>query len=201
MPLQTVVKISSITNLHDARYCAGMGVEMLGFCLNPALPAYISPQKFQEVVGWITGIAIVAELPNAITELPEGYHADYLQIDNLEMTSRFAHLQLPFIYRKNIGSIAEITALTGEYEQMLAHNVSYLLLESDTLDTDSETLNALKPLAPLLLLGFGIHTDTLHKVLEILNPAGIAQQGSTEIQTGINEMDDLAEIIEALDEN
>jgi phosphoribosylanthranilate isomerase len=31
MPLKTFVKVGCITNLSDARYCAGMGVDMLGF--------------------------------------------------------------------------------------------------------------------------------------------------------------------------
>ena len=29
MPLKTFVKVGNITNLSDARYCAGMGVDML----------------------------------------------------------------------------------------------------------------------------------------------------------------------------
>ncbi len=34
MALKTIVKVGNITNLSDARYCAVMGVDMLGFCLN-----------------------------------------------------------------------------------------------------------------------------------------------------------------------
>ena len=43
--LKTLVKVSGIENLSDARYCAGMGVEFLGFPL-----AQIPFEKFQEIL-------------------------------------------------------------------------------------------------------------------------------------------------------
>jgi hypothetical protein len=53
--LKTKVKVSSIENLSDARYCAGMGVEWLGFPL--AMPL----EKFAEIRNWLAGVQIVGE--------------------------------------------------------------------------------------------------------------------------------------------
>ena len=49
--LKTQVKVSSITNLSDARYCAGMGVDLLGFPIQE-----ISLEKFTEILKQILAI-------------------------------------------------------------------------------------------------------------------------------------------------
>jgi phosphoribosylanthranilate isomerase len=52
--LTKTVKISNVTNLSDARYCAGMGVEMLGFSIDEDSPNYISPKNSRiSVPGWL----------------------------------------------------------------------------------------------------------------------------------------------------
>ncbi|MFM1835376.1 MAG: hypothetical protein RJA04_63, partial [Bacteroidota bacterium] len=48
--LKTLVKVSAITNLSDARYCAGMGVDLLGFPLGK-----ISIDQFTEIRNWLAG--------------------------------------------------------------------------------------------------------------------------------------------------
>ena len=54
--LKTLVKVSAITNLSDARYCAGMGVDLLGFPLGK-----ISIDQFTEIRNWLAGVQIVGE--------------------------------------------------------------------------------------------------------------------------------------------
>ena len=58
MSLKTFVKVGNITNLTDARYCAGMGVNQLGF--NVEDPNF-TVEKFKEITGWLEGIEYVAE--------------------------------------------------------------------------------------------------------------------------------------------
>ena len=48
MALKTFVKISGVNNLSDARYCAGMGVNQLGFNIEDKHPNYTDPQSFKE---------------------------------------------------------------------------------------------------------------------------------------------------------
>ena len=75
MALKTLVKISNVTNLSDARYCAGMGVDMLGFSMDADSPDYIEPKKFAEIRGWVAGVQIVGETqstdPDVIEQLLE----------------------------------------------------------------------------------------------------------------------------------
>jgi phosphoribosylanthranilate isomerase len=56
MSLKTKVKAGNITNLSDARYCAGMGVDWLSF---PA--EKVNPVKFKEITDWVTGPQFVLE--------------------------------------------------------------------------------------------------------------------------------------------
>ena len=61
MALTTIVKVGNITNLSDARYCAGMGVDMLGFCFEKKSEQYIDPESYKEIIGWISGPQLVGE--------------------------------------------------------------------------------------------------------------------------------------------
>lgn len=62
MALKTKVKISEVTNLSDARYCAGMMVDYFGFNIDPNSPNYIGPEDFKEITDWVSGVSLVAEL-------------------------------------------------------------------------------------------------------------------------------------------
>jgi hypothetical protein len=57
MSLVTKVKAANITNLSDARYCAGMGVDWIGFPLSQ-----VNPTVFSEITGWLSGPQWVVEL-------------------------------------------------------------------------------------------------------------------------------------------
>ena len=84
MALKTLVKISEVNNLSDARYCAGMRVAFLGFSLDKTNSRFISPSKFKEITKWVSGVAFVGEvappdLPK-VDQLLASYTLDYLQL-------------------------------------------------------------------------------------------------------------------------
>jgi len=65
MSLKTKVKISQVTNLSDARYCAGMGVHYLGFNFVAGHEFYVQPEHFMEIRSWITGPELVGEFEDS----------------------------------------------------------------------------------------------------------------------------------------
>jgi len=85
MTLRTLVKISAVTNLSDARYCAGMGVEMMGFNIDPNSPKFISSEKFKEISGWVAGVKFVGEYhskePFDIHSAIEEYGLDLVEVN------------------------------------------------------------------------------------------------------------------------
>lgn len=91
MALRTFVKVSNISNLSDARYCAGMGVDLLGFCAVEGQEHYVKPSHFQEIRGWVTGPKIVAEVYGLrdigqIESILENYKPDYLEMGVTELS-------------------------------------------------------------------------------------------------------------------
>ena len=56
MALSTFVKIDGVTNLSDARYCAGMYVDVLGFNLEESSQKFLNPTQYEEITGWVSGL-------------------------------------------------------------------------------------------------------------------------------------------------
>lgn len=65
MGLKAPVYASRITGLGDARYFAGMGVQWLGIQTDPSQPGYLSPERFREIAGWVSGPEFVLETDTA----------------------------------------------------------------------------------------------------------------------------------------
>ncbi len=56
------IKFGGITNLTDARYAAAIYARWIGFCLVPGHPRYIEPSKAKEIIDWLSGPEMVAEI-------------------------------------------------------------------------------------------------------------------------------------------
>ncbi|HEY0656099.1 MAG TPA: hypothetical protein VGD65_23350, partial [Chryseosolibacter sp.] len=113
MPLKTLVKVGNISNLSDARYCSGMGVEMLGFRVIEGQQNFVSPKLFQEIRGWVTGPKIVAEIygltsPDQLPSILENYAPDYFEIDAAAFSILSDQLALPCIVSGFISTDAKI---------------------------------------------------------------------------------------------
>lgn len=51
----SLIAISSLNDLQDARYCAAMNVDFIGFSLDKDAPNAINPQKVREIAAWLSG--------------------------------------------------------------------------------------------------------------------------------------------------
>lgn len=181
MPLKTLVKVGNITNLSDARYCAGMGVDFLGFQVISGQENYLPSKKYQEIRGWVTGPQAVAEIYGLknLAELDailEDYKPDYLEMGISEL-NLFTSSPLPIIL-----SLNEVTA------DGFKVNPSYLLLKKLTKTQYS---------VPILL-----DVESITEMESALaNPviSGIALSGSAEIKPGLKDYELLAEILEQLE--
>src|SRR5689334_3911967 len=82
MPGKPITYVRKVSNLSDARYCAGMGVDMLGYVIDPASDDYVSPKLYQEMSGWIAGPKRAIEVSPSIdpADLLEQYNPDLVHI-------------------------------------------------------------------------------------------------------------------------
>ncbi|AUD00609.1 phosphoribosylanthranilate isomerase [Spirosoma pollinicola] len=211
MALKTLVKISNVTNLSDARYCAGMGVDMLGFSMDADSPDYVEPKKFAEIRGWVAGVQIVGETtstdPDVIEQLLESYQPDLLQVDESALLPYLSTLsksenELRYILRIDIAHLTldQLDTLL----QTGAASADYVLLESNGpvhLDDDLKALLQRYAARYPILLGIGISAENVHSLLDELSVRGISLSGGLEEQPGNKEFGELMDILEAIEED
>lgn len=205
MALRTFVKVSQVNNLSDARYCAGMGVAMLGFNLEPGTVHYIEPEKFRQLSDWVAGVIFAAEFseatPQTIMRLLPEYPVDYLQTDKPEYLESLQQTGLPLILRILVSASTKAESV----EQLLEkyhEQVGFFLLESTSKGSLSKILsNSLLALGSKyqIIADLGFKADTVKEVLEQYPIKGIALKGGEEIRAGYKDFDELADILETLE--
>lgn len=205
MSLKTFVKISRINNLSDARYCAGMYVNLMGFSLEDYQPNYISPEKFGEITGWLSGLEYVGEFetkhPDAILETLISYpHIKHIEIQEEIHLKVLVNTSYALILKQNIKENVDLENLIAKSQSYSDHNVTLHLI-SDTLQLEDSILEKIKTLAEKcqVLLGFGLEANSVENVIEMTGIRGISLQGGDEIKPGLKDFDELADILEALD--
>lgn len=180
MPLKTLVKVASITNLSDARYCAGMGVEMLGFSTVSGQKNYLSPEKFQEIRGWITGPLIVAEIYGIasqaeLTRIIEDYKPDLLELSVAEYAF-LSSIPLPFILN------VEGDSVSSDVPSNLAYIRSSKIIKS-----------------PVPLLIDVQSKDEINLLLSGDAVKGIVLTGGAELKPGLKDFEVLNDVLEMLE--
>lgn len=191
MALKTKVKVGSITNLSDARYCAGMGVELLGFPVNG--PEGISLERFKEINGWVTGPELVIEIDTAenAEALIEQFGINYIEVDASLLSDFHDISDKSLIVRVDLSNWKTTASLLFPYKEQ----IQYLLVRN-VLDAP---MKALKEAAQSysLLLEFDGKAE-LEDLLD-LPMSGLAMKGGSELKPGLKEYDQIAAVLEKLE--
>lgn len=199
MQLKTLTKVGSISNLSDARYCAGMGVDMIGFSLDEDDEHYISPTEIQAISSWLAGVKLVGETKHfdidKINDAINTLGLDYIQFDNAHNFDKYQFIAKPIIQK--------VYVLDANVLHLYLGKVDYILFESKKTDFDllkvREQLKAFSSLYPILV-GSGITADNILTIIDECNIKGIGLKGGKEERPGFKDFDDLAEIFEKLSE-
>ncbi|MDH5474547.1 MAG: hypothetical protein OEX22_02530 [Cyclobacteriaceae bacterium] len=188
MDLKTFVKVNSVTNLSDARYCAGMGVHQIGFCLDEKNKNHITSETIKAITGWISGVEIVSEVEQYQENLP----TDAVEVHSLINIDRFNNVKL------NVRmSLEEAETKINTLKELT--NLDYLLLvNNDENNLQIDRINKLALQVPIVL-GDGFNSTTINHLLGKLNIKGIALNGTDEIRPGFKDYDQLADVLEAIE--
>ncbi|MCU0318447.1 MAG: hypothetical protein MUC61_03910 [Amoebophilaceae bacterium] len=206
MPLKTLVKVSSIDNLSDARYCAGMGASMIGFAVDSACVHYVNPEQFKAITQWIKGVAFIGELNT--TDLAtarytlERYTLDGLQFNYPIALQNIAHLEVPILLKICLQGNEKLTSLHA-LMNTYAPYVKYFLFEAAS--AQEGAIISLQPAIHRLasyfpvLQGFHVSVATLPHLLGT-KIEGIALQRDikTKLSCKDKDSDMLTDIIEYL---
>jgi phosphoribosylanthranilate isomerase len=181
--LKTKVKVGSVTNLSEARYCAGMGVDFLSF----PIPS-VDPKTYQEITGWVAGPKFGIEITTK--EFLDQYSADFI------LTSGNLIEHVPEA-AKLIVSL-EINQWESERVKLAASKSKILFLEFAVFSIDATTESILKQASKQFEILIKLRDPaSLDQVLK-LPIAGVSLEGSAELRTGLKEYP-LAEVLEKLD--
>ena len=203
-----IVKLSSITNLHDARFGAGMGTildMMIGFSLNPESKNYVSEQDFLQISGWITGCRIVAELEgdSVSEEVHKIFSNEEHKIDFVQISKKILLSELESNYNFPIIFSIKLEELESFDESI--NNIDYLLIESDRkylTEKDIQVLRKISKEFPVLL-GFGITSENVINLFSETQIKGISFKGQTEAEVGMGgytDFDEISDILEKVEE-
>jgi phosphoribosylanthranilate isomerase len=186
MALKTKVKAGNITNLSDARYCAGMGVDWLSFPIN-----IVNPTLFKEITDWVAG-------PQSILEV--NTLADINQIEQYPV----AIVEISY---QQIGLIDQLTTMTwgiilpvSKWDSQKAElikqkdKIEYLLLLPDIPD-----LQVVREIARHFKVL--IHQSEFHSIDQLLALPieGINILGDDELKPGLKDYERLSSVLEELE--
>lgn len=203
--LSTLVKISNVTNLSDARYCSGMGVEWIGFSVDEGDVNYVSPKKFGEIKSWLAGVKVMAETKAtdlaAILDMLDTYEVDGVQIPDTVQAG-----ELKAVSGKTVFVRIDTDELEpADLPSVLAGNPAEMyVLESHSeneLDHDWQEVITYVARTHEILIGFGIENpEIIENLVNTMAVAGIALKGSEEIRPGFKDFGSLMDILEALED-
>lgn len=194
--LRLPVKVNSITNLTDARFCAGMGVEMLGFSMSEKHERHIKTEKANGITGWLSGVKVVSECyfgekTDILIETAKGISAEVIEIDAI-MYKPNSIPDFNLILRLSVSEWETVNAVLPE------NALLHLMLEKADLENISaiqEICESQSTLLNVSKLDLALVDNLLLKV----SAYGISIDGGNEISPGISDFDHLAEVLEYLE--
>lgn len=204
MALATFVKVSKVNNLSDARYCAGMGVDVIGFNLVPDTLHYMSPEKFSEITEWLSGVDFAGEFEDLsaseIMQLVKAYGLQYIQISNAALVPELSDQSVPLTLKIDMDKVQDMSELS-EVLRSNKEQVSYFLFESEQEAFQDDKLQEILSLAAdyPVLLGYGVTVTNVHQLINNSPINGIALMGEEELRAGYKDFDKLAEILELIE--
>ncbi len=201
------VKVSGITRLEDARLCAGMGADHLGFDQDPASPRYVAPAVAREIVGWVEGPAPVGVFVNETAEEINRVCAEagfrLAQLDGHEPPETVAAVGVPVIKTFRVqhdASSEQIRGLTLDY----AEAADFVLLDTHRTSLwggAGESLNwrlARELAGELRLILAGAFTaENVAEAVATMRPYAVDLSTSVEAEPGVLDFDRVADFFDA----
>lgn len=203
MALRTFVKISSITNLSDARYCAGMYVNLIGFALEEKSEKYVSPSQFEEITGWVSGLEFVGEFDHLpaedVLEILKSYPSvTWVEHDRIDELIKIKKAGYQVIYKMDL---PEVKHMEKDVSNLLKNEgiLFHITSNDDPLtESDKEVISLLTETCDVIL-GAGLSSENVIELIDELHLKGIALEGGDEIKPGLKDFDELADILEVLE--
>lgn len=203
MSLKTFVKIGNVTNLSDARYCAGMGVDVIGFPVDASIDHALSSEKFAEITNWISGIGLVGEFKSAgLEEIKlslQNFQLDFIEIQQIDLVESVALLGKPVYFKTTIVDESAFNSLKSKLSY-LDELVGAVIVQSgntalfESLDEFHQFYNG----NVRLIKGYGVEEASPESLSKF---KGIELQATEEERPGYKDYGQVMDILESLEED
>ncbi len=191
------LKICGITQLDDARFCAGAGADYLGFIQHEDSPRYIAPKQAGRIIEWIHGPQAVGVFVNTpaeqINEAAGAVGFRLVQLHGHEPPEACAAVERPVIKAFRVrhdASAEQLRALMAPYDGV----ADYFLLDTHHTSlwgSTGESFNwrLARELAgdfPLFLAG-GISAENIEEAVRTMRPYAVDLSSSLEAAPGVKD--------------
>jgi|GEM_PF-969045 len=198
--LKTEVLVRNVTNLHDARYCAGMGVSFISMPLTQQGEKTLSAAQINEIGEWLSGIKILGEIKETFPENLQEYVLSGFEVNESHLIQKLIDFEKPITLTISIDyNDIESPAFKGVLDSFQDKVAFFNIVCQGALEAYNWTLIKELNTDYKIFWGFDFDVSSISKFIDEVNPHGIVLHGSTEIKTGVNEFDYLADILEELD--
>lgn len=201
MALSTFVKISNISSLSDARYCAGMFVDQLGFNLNQADNEGIPFETFLEIKDWVAGVQIVGEFGDISKEdfsnIPVQLPLDMVEISRIDLLDDAKALGKPISFKIELFHhlhLNDLADLFGELEG----KVEQVVIDSQSAQLYDEIKNEVNEYEGNLKIIKAFNVS-LKSLSQLNGFHGIQLKATEETQPGLKDYGEVMDILEALE--
>lgn len=189
-------KVSGITSLTDARYCAGMGVHYLGILFDENGQGNVERNAFVSISGWIEGPRWVGEYEGndyrKVLELAENYGLTLWQINSFELADQL------LAHGLDVGLKMSAADFLQRYSAKKDRPIAFVQLENMTQELDQELWQKLTATHQTFLVRASSPRD-LTFIQQTLSGAGVCLLSGMEERPGWMDLSGLQDILEMIE--
>lgn len=182
----TKIFLQQVSDLHEARYAAAVGIDFIGFNLDPVLGTVLTLEEVQGIEEWITGIKKVAvfgeQSMEEIQAVLSTINVDYVQINAWIPAPELSRLNVPIIKKIPIVhdvSFEQLNFLAEPYKNVVDyflldgynHNITWGSFEHQPFEW--KVIAKMCQAYPCFV-GFNLTPQTVLEVMERIKPFGVA---------------------------
>ena len=187
------LKVTGISSLTDARYCAGMGVEFLSICFDEKGKGGMSPEAFSGIQPWIEGVNWIGEYPGNDSDTLRSLNTLY-KIESWISPIEIAPSEIP----PGLTIIRSVSSPASADDSVSAH----LQLEGSQ-DFSSSGLQKIRELIQnknTLFLGEPLPADEVIRIYQEIPELIFSLRSSQEERPGWMDLGTLQDYMEALED-
>ena len=201
------LKICGITSLADARFCAGKGVDYLGFIQHHLSPRYLDPRHAKQIIEWIHGPETVGVFVNVdaetVNRTSETAGFDVVQLHGDESPAYCRRITLPVFKAISIqpkDTIRSLSRILIAYENCVD---AFLLdtwhpeLSGGTGTSFDWSIAQSLSIDFRIILAGGLNPTNVHEAINTASPWGIDVSSGVEDAPGIKNFDLINQFIES----